>query len=559
MPYQGRQPGVGVRNRFIFIATSGQTSFSGADSNGLTLKYPDATYTDVFLNGALLIPVTDYAATNNTSVVLSSGAVTSDVVEIVAYDISSMSNTVPVTGGTFTGPVTVDGTLDVTGTAFTLSSTAPTFYLAETDTSNQHRIIATGGSLYIQAADSDGTTDGDLHLTGYTNADLNLLNIKAVTTAMNGNIAATGSVTAGDVFITGPTPVLTLTDDDTASEYTKIENSSGATFITSRNGAGNGAIILSGQGGGVTDEYARFISSGNFGIGDTSPSEALSVTGNIRATGDVTANDVFIVGPNPELRLTDTDGTQEYTIIANINGSTRIDSRDGAANGTIVFRGFGGGVLDEYARFDTTGNLLVGKGAANTTTEGVWIDGPNGRMFATADDDYTAQFTRNGSDGPLIYLYNDTAQAGLISVSGSSTTYGTSSDYRLKTDAQPMTGASARVQALNPVNFEWISDGTRVDGFLAHEAQAVVPECATGTKDAMKDEEYEVTPAVLDDDGNETSPAVMGTRSVPDYQGIDQSKIVPLLTAALQEALTKIDALEAQNATFETRLTALEA
>jgi hypothetical protein len=121
----------------------------------------------------------------------------------------------------------------------------------------------------------------------------------------------------------------------------------------------------------------------------------------------------------------------------------------------------------------------------------------------------------------------------------------TSSDYRLKTDAQPMTGASDRVLALKPVNFEWISSGERVDGFLAHEAQAVVPECVTGTKDAMRDEEYEVTAAVeatYDEDGNELTAAVeavMGTRSVPDYQGIDQSKLVPLLTAALQEALTE--------------------
>lgn len=146
---------------------------------------------------------------------------------------------------------------------------------------------------------------------------------------------------------------------------------------------------------------------------------------------------------------------------------------------------------------------------------------------------------------------NPNGSIGNISLSGSSTAYNTSSDYRLKTDAQPMTGASARVQALNPVNFEWIADGTRVDGFLAHEAQEVAPEAVTGTKDAMCDEEYEVTPAVLDDDGNEVTPAVMDTRSVPDYQGIDQSKLVPLLTAALQEALTKIDDLEA-------RLSALE-
>jgi len=60
----------------------------------------------------------------------------------------------------------------------------------------------------------------------------------------------------------------------------------------------------------------------------------------------------------------------------------------------------------------------------------------------------------------------------------------------------------------------------------------------------MRDEEYEVTPAVLDDDGNETAPAVMGTRSVPDLQGIDQSKMVPLLVAALQDALARITALE---------------
>jgi len=112
--------------------------------------------------------------------------------------------------------------------------------------------------------------------------------------------------------------------------------------------------------------------------------------------------------------------------------------------------------------------------------------------------------------------------------------------------------------------------GTRVDGFLAHEAQAVVPEAVTGTKDAMRDEEYAVTPAVyedvvipavLDEDGNEVeaerteqqlvTEAVMGTRSVPDYQGIDQSKLVPLLTAALQEALTEITDLKARVASLE--------
>ena len=85
-----------------------------------------------------------------------------------------------------------------------------------------------------------------------------------------------------------------------------------------------------------------------------------------------------------------------------------------------------------------------------------------------------------------------------------------------------------------------------VNGFLAHELAEVVPEAVTGTKDAMRDEEYEVTPAVVDDEGNETTAAVMGTRSVPDMQGIDQSKLVPLLTATIQELIARIEALEGE-------------
>jgi hypothetical protein len=304
--------------------------------------------------------------------------------------------------------------------------------------------------------------------------------------------------------------------------------------------------------------------SGNVGIGTSSPNQPLTVVTNGSALG------INIAGRSSDDRaymfFSDNDGTTYRGSIHTIPAANRFNI-NAYSGENITFSNNGA----EKVRIDSSGNLLVGKTVANTTTEGVWLDGPNGRLFVTADDDYCAQFTRNGSDGPLIYLYNDTAQAGLISVSGSSTTYGTSSDYRLKTDAQPMTGASARVQALNPVNFEWIASGDRVDGFLAHEAQEVVPEAVTGTKDAMRDEQYEVTPAVyedvvipavLDEEGNEleaertehrlVSEAVMGTRSVPDYQSIDQSKLVPLLTAALQEALTEIADLKA-------RVTALEA
>ena len=153
--------------------------------------------------------------------------------------------------------------------------------------------------------------------------------------------------------------------------------------------------------------------------------------------------------------------------------------------------------------------------------------------------------TTAASGTPLVFLNNANTAVGNISVSASATAYNTSSDYRLKENVVAMSGATERLKQLNPSRFNFIADAdTTVDGFLAHEVQAVVPEAITGTKDAMRDEEYEVTPAVLDDDGNVTTEAVMGTRSVPDYQGIDQSKLVPLLVATIQELEARLTALE---------------
>jgi len=221
----------------------------------------------------------------------------------------------------------------------------------------------------------------------------------------------------------------------------------------------------------------------------------------------------------------------------------------------------------------------------NTSGTGTKIGG-DGRLDVARQADTVATFNRTGSsNGEVIRIVASGTTVGSISVSGSSTAYNTSSDYRLKENVVDLTGASARVNQLDVKRFNFIADDTNtlVDGFLAHEVADVVPEAITGTKDAMKDEEYEVTPATgdiytpatdayVDDEGNdvdavdevihsadaeqpetledgqqwrETTAAVMGTRSVPDYQGIDQSKLVPLLVASLQEALARITALEA--------------
>ena len=205
----------------------------------------------------------------------------------------------------------------------------------------------------------------------------------------------------------------------------------------------------------------------------------------------------------------------------------------------------------ERLRIDNGGTVLVGGISAVINSDSKL--GVHGRIDASTSGTTPLSLNRSGSDGVIIDFLNDgTAGIGNVSVSGSNVAFNTSSDYRLKENVTDMTGAIDRVKALLPKRFNFIRNADKVfDGFLAHEAQAVVPEAVTGTKDGMRDEKYEITPAVLDDAGNEVTPAKMGTRSVVDYQGIDQSKLVPLLTGALQEAIAKIETLEAKVTALE--------
>ena len=92
MSYIGKSPTVGVRNRYVYQATAGQTTFSGSDSDAKTLTYQDSLYMDVYQNGVLLKPGTDYTATTGTSVVLVTAASLNDIVEMIIYDTFSIAN-----------------------------------------------------------------------------------------------------------------------------------------------------------------------------------------------------------------------------------------------------------------------------------------------------------------------------------------------------------------------------------------------------------------------------------------------------------------------------------
>jgi len=117
MPYIGKSPSVGLRTRYNYTATAGQTSFSGADNSNVTLTYTDTNYTDVYLNGTLLLAVTDYTSTTGTTIVLASAASLNDILEVVVYDAFSVADTVSsVDGGTFKGNVNFSTDVDVDGT-----------------------------------------------------------------------------------------------------------------------------------------------------------------------------------------------------------------------------------------------------------------------------------------------------------------------------------------------------------------------------------------------------------------------------------------------------------
>ena len=141
---------------------------------------------------------------------------------------------------------------------------------------------------------------------------------------------------------------------------------------------------------------------------------------------------------------------------------------------------------------------------------------------------------------------------GSISVNNSNTSFNTSSDYRLKENIVDLTGAITRLKQLQPKRFNFIaSPGETQDGFIAHEAATVIPEAVTGThneirlwgecSDDVLPEGVSEGDSKLDEDGN----------TIPVYQGMDYGKVTPLLTAALQEAIAKIETLEAKVAALE--------
>ena len=259
-------------------------------------------------------------------------------------------------------------------------------------------------------------------------------------------------------------------------------------------------------------ERMRIDSSGNVGIGTTSTGGyALA----IQRTGD-----------NALMKITAVTSGGAGIDLINAGGS-ELSYVGASGNNVLAFRTGG----TERMRIDSSGRVCIGVNSAAYST--ACAMNVNVDTVSSGGGAWVSKCTGTGTVFHLNFQ-NGNGGVGGISTSASATQYVTSSDYRLKENITPMTGALAKVAQLKPVTYKWKVDGSDGEGFIAHELAEVKPDCVSGDKDAV------------DADGN------------PKYQGIDVSFLVATLTAAIQE-LKAINDTQAETINALTaRIVALE-
>ena len=333
------------------------------------------------------------------------------------------------------------------------------------------------------------------------------------------------------------------------SSHATVEVDSGS---TSSNSDSN--FNLSGTRKGIIRyDHNASDSSGKFQIfsgGNTS-------TARVVINGD---GNVSLEGSN-DVKLTLSDQGTPHTNDSNfVRGRGATGLQFNSAVGGYAFEIAG----TEKVGISSTGLCTFSNGIAVNDTSGNY----GGKIASSSDASGTASLSavNKATSGTrrLIDFFagTNTSRIGSIETDGSATTFNTSSDYRLKENLEPLTGALDRIEQLPVYRFNFKADPEKtVDGFVAHEISEFVPEAISGTKDAMQTvvvkEAVEAKPATYweeDDElpegvevGDEKTPAIEAQEEVteerPDYQGIDQSKLVPLLVAAVKELKAKVEAL----------------
>ncbi|CAB5194726.1 Intramolecular chaperone auto-processing domain containing protein [uncultured Caudovirales phage] len=518
------------------------TSVSGTGTvNGLTLTGTVTTSGSLTLGGTLDLS--------------SPPAIGGTAAAAGAFTTLSASSTVTLSGGTANGVTYLNGSKVLTsgsaltfdGTNFGVGTSAPaqklqvvsasggtTARFSNTNTGNFIDFYETTTSTRLGYI---GTTDGTnwtIHndKNGYLAFDLN--NTEQMRLTSTGLGIGTSSpaykldVVGAGVFKldgSGSTTPLILRNNNTAStQLVKLGFDSNGAIKASINAAVYGNDYMTFNVGSDT-ERMRLDSAGNLGLGVTpsawgSAYKALqlnagSFSGNAGAIGY--EQNAYNNGSNWIYRTT--AAATHYETYG--GGHYWFNAPSGTAGNAISFT--------QALTLDASGNLLVG-----TTTAG---DGARFTVTRTSvttaslqqtDSNYScAEIVNSGASGTRYLLsfrkVSGGANVGTITHDGSNTSYNTSSDYRLKENIAPMTGALTTIAQLKPCTYTWKVDGASGQGFIAHELAEVCPHAVTGEKDAV------------DKEGN------------PKYQGIDTSFLVATLTAAIQELKAEFDAYKASH------------
>ena len=463
--------------------------------------------------------------------------------------------------------------------------------IGETSPATYGKLVIAGSTPFTVIRSTDTTTAG---LSMLVNSGNN--GVGSIATDDGGHLTFdTGSTGAGQaermrissdgkvgIGVTSPTGKLEIaaTGTNAAPHIKLVEDSDTREFNIFNDGSGNAHLVLADSDDDTPDteivlndngiitmltgnsERMRIDSSGKVGIGETSPSKLLHIASDtnyegiqIKGAGHkqltiestssskqslvtfTTASQNMSIGLDTDdafIFHSGTSGAERMSIdtvgVVDITGGTlKLGS---GANRRLIYRSANNDVLLESAsglfyqqsigstyhawftgnsermRIDSSGNLLVGKTSDSNTANGVTLRPDGNARFTTAGTAPALQlaFFRNAS----------AAEVGSISTTSSATSYNTSSDYRLKENVDYTWDATTRLKQLKPARFNFIADETNtlVDGFLAHEVSSVVPEAITGEKDGDR------------------------------MQGIDQSKLVPLLVKTIQELEARITALE---------------
>jgi len=433
-----------------------------------------------------------------------------------------------------------------------------------------------GGVSQIQFGDGD---DGNIGLMTYDHSDNSLAfrtnNAERIRIDSSGHLLVAHSSQRNNFFSAASTehaPIIQLegTNQNRAISITAANQDGGMLVLARQNGSvGANTVVSSGdqigriefQGSGGTNmEQAAQITAevdGTPGDNDmpgrllfkTTADGANSPTERIRIDS---SGHLRFAGTSEEITLQTSDGSDNGNL--NLSGGGACSQSRGAqlilhgnessgllgtleilagnagsASSVILF--FTGG--SEVARIDSSGNLGVGVSNPSTRLD-VFETGNvvTGRFGCDTASAVCCDFKNTTSSGTAFFarFIYDSSGVGSITSTGSSTAFNTSSDYRLKENAVLISDGITRLKTLKPYRFNWKTDKSiTVDGFFAHEVTAV-PESVTGTKDELATEDIESKGVKKGD---------------PIYQSIDHSKLVPLLVAAVQELIGKVEALEA--------------